>query len=138
MEGVQTSDGIIYTNEKSNKKYISLFYHRGSGDKEHKSFWSISPDTEFAIFCAADDGDWKDVKGHYWGILDRGRAVLGTGNKRLCKFPRNENPSVPWHGFPVSPLKGEGNAPPDEFVEKWISDKIIDKKIGRDIQRRKI
>jgi hypothetical protein len=138
MEGVRTSDGIIYTNEKSNKKYISLFYHRGSGDKRYKSIWCVSHDIEFAIFCDADNGNWQDVDGHYWGILDRGNTVLGTENERLCKFPRNENPTVPWHGFPVSPQKGEKNTPSPDFVQKWIDNKIIDKKIGRDIQRRKI
>ncbi|MGB8348625.1 MAG: hypothetical protein WCD86_27340 [Ktedonobacteraceae bacterium] len=138
MEGVRTKDGIIYTNTKSSKMYISLFYHRGSGDEKYKSFWCIPPDIEFAIFCDADDGDWRDVNGHYWGIYDEGRAILGINNGRVCKFPSNGNLSVPWHGFPVSPQKGENNTPPIDFVQRWIDDKIIDKRIGRNIQRRKI
>lgn len=137
----RTRDGLIFGPNGTGKKYISLFYHRGSGSPRDKSCWhkDVSPPKEYGIFCAADLKNWVDSRGHYWSMHNKGETVLGTRGERLSKFPYNANHKDPWHGFPVSPLeRGDADAPPDDFVESWIANGVISKTFGRRIQRRKI
>jgi hypothetical protein len=129
----------LFGPNQGGKSYISLYVHRA--ERPHKHRWAdeITPETEFAIFCMADAQDWKDDAGHYWAVLEAGRTVLGYRGEILSKFPRNSNNRDPWHGYPASPREeGDKDAPPDEFIEIWISNGVISRVIGRRIQRRKI
>lgn len=126
---------------KTGKFYISIFYHRGTNRLVFKNKWhpDISPFTEYEIFCFADDGNWFDARGHYWGVRERGEAILGCSGERLCKFPKTSNVIDPWHGFPVSPMEdGDDYRPSDDIVEAWIATGIVSKTFGRRIQRRKV
>lgn len=138
MVKVIRPDGEEYCCTKSNKRYISFNYHRSITDiKGKKSIWksSISKQLEFEIFCEADDNNWQDQKGHYFGLRDQGCTPLGNNDERICKFPITSNSSDPWHGYPV----GRSNeTPPDSFINKWIKDKIITRTIGKSIQRGKL
>ena len=118
--------------------YLSLYAHRGGNPR--KSCWADAtpPPAEYGIFVRADEEGWKDGSGHYWGVRDDG-LPLGRDGERLSKFPRNNLPQVPWHGFPITPLSGEkGHAPPDAFVEGWIAAGVVSRTLGRKIQRRKV
>lgn|SRR5262249_8857975 len=133
-----TPSGILFGPNGSGKMYMSLYAHRGSNPRKHQWLSAISPKMEFDIFCIADCSDWRDTTGNYWGIHDQGRTVLGTRSEKLCKFPCTSNSTDPWHGYPVSPSEeGDKDAPPDDFVEKWISTSVVSKVFGRRIQRRK-
>jgi hypothetical protein len=135
-----TADGFIFGPNGSGKLYISVYYHRGSGSS-HKGCWSddVPPPLEYEIFCKSDLGKWFDSDGHYWGVHQSGDTVLGTRGERLSKFPANRNAANPWHGYPVSPLiRGDVDAPPDEVVETWIQDGVVNRTFGRKIQRRKV
>src|SRR5260370_1658744 len=113
-----TPDGLIFGPNKSGRKYISLNYHRGSGDNRHKSIWTIKHDEEYGIFCDGDEGNWQDPndKGPYWGIFNHGLTEVGSEEERLCKFPYNENSKNPWHGFPFSTRKAQGPVPSFHFI----------------------
>ena len=140
-KGVAVASGVQFGPTQSGKVYISLHQHRGSGAPAHKHQWcdQISRVMEFGIFDTADYQNWCDRDGHFWGIHDRGQTVLGVRGERLSKFPRTSNSSDPWHGYPVSPLeRGDDDAPPDEFVERWIETGAVSKTFGRRIQRRKV
>ena len=139
--GIVMPSGIKFGPTNKGKWYISVNHHRGAGLQKYKNKWSLSvpPPMEYAIFCSADDGDWRDVQGHYWGVHNQGSTILGCRGEKLAKFPCTSNVSDPWHGYPVSPLeRGDNDAPPDDFVENWISTGVISKTFGRRIQRRKI
>ncbi len=139
-QGVATTSGIQFGPNRSGKAYISLFIHRGNKRRD-KSKWSpaIAALVEYSIFCSADEGNWRDSLGHYWGVRDNGRTVLGCSGELLSKFPRTQNDHDPWHGYPVSPMEGgDKDAPPDEFVERWIGLGVISKTLGRRIERRKV
>jgi len=136
-----TPAGLEYGPTANGKMYLSVFKHRGDGSRRYKSIWSadILPDAEYGIFCSADEHDWNDESGNYWGVLDQGRAILGERGERISKFPCTSNDHDPWHGYPVSPKEnGESDAPPDLLVEKWISDDVVTKELGRKIQKLKI
>ncbi len=139
--GTATSSGILFGPNNSGKMYISVYNHRGSGSRVYKNQWlsTITPAIEYTIFCDADDGNWKDYNGHYWGVHNRGITVLGDCREHLSKFPKTSNLTDHWHGYPVSPREsGDKDAPPDDFVESWISIGVVSKTFGRRIQRRKI
>jgi hypothetical protein len=77
----------------------------------------LSHDQEFAIFDTADFHEVADEDGCLYGIrTGPGRTVLylGTWRQQVAKFPY-ARPGVPWHGFPLGPLK-EG--PPNRKGEK--------------------
>jgi hypothetical protein len=139
--GKATQDGIEFGPTANNKLYLSLFYHRGNPGNSNKSIWTdeIKPYDEYLIFVKADDEEWFDDSGHYWGMRDGGIVVLGKHGERLCKFPHNRKQTVPWHGYPVSPLeRGEDDSPPDELADKWLELGAISRVIHRRILRRKI
>lgn len=132
-----TSSGIMFGPTQKGKWYISVYKHRGSGSPIHKSCWlhSVAPQVEFTIFVWSDDGDWRCSGGHYWGLRTQdGSEIEPLGNKgeRLCKFPRTANSTDPWHGYPV--LTSE-DAPPDEFVEQWLHNRVITRTVARRIQK---
>ena len=139
--GTTTESGILFGPNGSGKSYISLFYHRPTGAREHKNAWhpSVLPPAEYGLFDLADRMQWDDEDGHYWAVADGGTTVLGQRGERLARFPFNRNDHDPWHGFPVSPLeRGDDDSPPDGFVEEWIRQGVVTKTTGRRIQRRKI
>lgn len=77
MSGIRTKDGILYNPAQNGKKYISLYYHRGSGNKNVKNFWhnDITPDIEFSIFQLSDTTNSYCSQGHYWGIRNQGNQI---------------------------------------------------------------
>jgi hypothetical protein len=136
--GTPSAQGIAFGPTASGKMYVSLFAHRGANPAKSCSTASTPPHAEYGIFNESDRRAWHDTSGHYWGVQDGGRTIIGTRGERLAKFPRTAIPS-PWHGFPVSPYaRGSVDAPPDDFVEAWIESGAVSKTIGGKIERRKI
>ena len=133
--GKAREDGILYGPTKSGKTYVSLYYHRQINRLQNKCVWCISSDEEYGLFEEADDNNWQDGNGHYWGVCNQGDAPLGTQDERICKFPRTSNPQDAWHGYPVACSK---DTPSDDFINSWIESGIISKKVGRAIQRGKL
>ena len=137
-----TSAGHEYGPTVNGKMYLSLSYHRGKGSKADKHTWCIPPDTEYGIFHNSDKHNLHDGNRNYWGVLETGKATLGTNGERLSIFPCTSNDQDPWHGYPVSPLEERKRNPlPPDFdllVEKWIKEKVIDKAVGRKIQKLKL
>jgi hypothetical protein len=136
--GTPVEDGILFGPNANGKSYLSWFEHRG-GDRR-KSQWAIDvpPAEEYEVFCTSDYGDWVDDSGTYWGVRDAGGRPLGTRGERVAKFPRNDVPAVPWHGYPVSPGSGRPHSsPPDDLVLRWIGSGFVTRTFGRKIQRRK-
>jgi hypothetical protein len=143
ITGISTQLGIQFGPNGTGKKYLSYNEHRGNGDPRFKSKWhpDITPLTEYQIFCNADHGNWYCSQGHYWGVdIDNNNKpkTLGCRREILCKFPHNANPSIPWHGFPVSPENGDNDTPPSDFIENWINNGVVSRTLGRKIQRRKV
>jgi hypothetical protein len=143
--GVPTVAGLLYgPRAGSGKRYLCSNHHRGARrGGGHKHEWhpvNVPPFVEYRLFCRADDKDWFDSDGHYWGFGNyQGKMILGTNKERLCKFPLPSNATDAWHGYPVSPMQeGDKDAPPDEFIEEWIAKNFISKVFGRRIQRRKV
>jgi hypothetical protein len=141
MAGRAGQGGVEFGPTASGKLYLSLYYHRPPGNNAHKSKWhaQITPQDEYSIFDDSDTNNFQCAAGHYWGFKDDGKIVLGCEQEVLCKFPRNNNPAVPWHGFPVSPLgDGDGGSPDDAFVVRLRQEGRISKVFENRILRRKI
>lgn len=137
MTGTPTQAGIEFGPTPNGKTYISLYAHRGANPV--KSAWAIPPEDEFAMFSAADAGDWFDADGHYWSLQNRGTSVVGAKGEHLARHPRTQNPSDPWHGYPVSPRRnGAVDAPPDALVERWLVEDVVDRTFARRVQRRRL
>lgn len=135
-----TPAGHEYGPTVNGKMYLSVFKHRGKSS-QHKSIWSsaISPDMEYGIFCSSDESDWCDQNQNYWGVLEKGKKILGERGEYICKFPRTSNQQDPWHGYPVSPKEnGPSDTPPDSLVEQWVKDDVITKGFARKIYKLKI
>jgi hypothetical protein len=129
--------GVMFGPTVSGKMYLSLYIHRGSWIG--RSQWIVEPQTEFNIFGAADNANWRGPNGHYWGVHVPDAGVLGARGERLAKFPQTSNAVDPWHGYPVSPLEdGDRSAPPDDLVELWRQNNVVSKTFARRIQRRKV
>jgi hypothetical protein len=135
FNGIVREDGVLYGPTKSGKTYVSLYYHRQVNRSQDKCIWCILSAEEYALFDEADDKNWQDVNGHYWGLHDLGNTPLGTQDERICKFPRTSNLQDAWHGYPVARSK---DTPSDDFINHWIENGIISKKVGRAIQRGKL
>lgn len=135
MSGIRTKDGILFNPTQNGKKYISLFYHRGSGNRNVKNFWhnDITPDIEYSIFQFSDTTNSCCSQGHYWGIQNQGNQVLGHDGERICKFPANNNPNNPWHGYPV---ETKDHAIEEKIVSAWLETKVISRSIARRIRKR--
>jgi hypothetical protein len=139
-----TPSGLEYGPTINQKLYLSLFYHRGNGFSKEKNKWSISPDTEYEIFKNSDEQDLYDTNNDYWGILEQGQAIIGEKGERISKFPHPTNPQDAWHGYPLSPKderKGTRDSlyPDfDQLIQKWITEEVITKEVGRKIQKKKI
>jgi len=71
--------GILFAPNASGKSYISLYAHRGNGNRRRKNKWAPAfvPPMEHAVFCRADCSTWQDSNGHYWGIHGNGTAEIG-------------------------------------------------------------
>lgn len=135
--GTAGPDGICFGPNGSGKVYVSMFVHRGGNPRKSQWLASVTPTTEYEVFCRADSQDWRDSAHNYWGVLDAEASSLGTRGERLAKFLRNEVETAAWHGYPVSPASGSaGDTPEDVLVESWISAGSV--AVGRKIQRRRI
>ncbi len=133
--GKPHGDGILFGPTRSGKLYLSVYYHRQPNRSQDKCIWCIPPAQEYEIFSEADGKNWQDSDGHYWGVHNQGNSPLGTQDERFCKFPRTSNSGDAWHGYPVGRSK---DTPSDDFINNWIENKVISRKIGRDIQRGKL
>jgi hypothetical protein len=128
--------GLAFGPTQSGKLYLSVYAHRGANHR--KSCWDVSPEDEYGIFETADADDRADTAGHYWGTRDADGTALGTRGERLAKFPHNGVPTVPWHGFPVSPASGRASeCPPDDFIDALINQGKMSRTFGRKLQRRR-
>ena len=137
--GIAGPSGISFGPTSSGKHYISLHRHRGSGTTKHKSTWirSFPPKSEFGLFCSADDGNWKDGTGNYWGA-EPGAPVLGVDGERLAKFPMVTNRTDPWHGFPFTLIGTPRAGPSDETVDAWVAATVITEVVASKIRRRRV
>src|SRR5215472_13444991 len=122
--GTPMTSGILFGPSANGKNYLSVYAHRGS--HWGKSQWSIPPNHEFGIFDRADQSNWVDNVGNYWGVDGATANAIGTRGEKLSHFPCTSNAHDPWHGYPVSPLEdGDRASPPDYLVEDWISHGVV-------------
>ena len=135
----RVADGVEYGPTDNGKSYKCLFYHRGK-PTQHKSTWSdlISTSDEYGVFCTADAKNWVDDKGHYWSLRDKGETQLGTQGERIAKFPKNGNAQLPWHGYPASPNRKDGDLPPKAVLQMWEDTKVIARHVLRRLRGSKI
>lgn len=135
-----TADGIEFGPNSRDKRYVSLYRHRGSGSFVHKSCWlaSVKPPEEYGIFCTADEADWVDTSGSYWGFKGSNAAALGTLGQRLAKFPRVSNEADPWHGYPTDLLGSELGGPDDFVISKMAEGGQLSYAIKAKMLRRRL
>lgn len=139
MPGTPATDGLLFGPTSSGKHYVSLYSHRGNHPTKSQWHRDVPPQDEYELFEVSDDSGWSDTKGNYWSLRNGGGSPLGTRDERIAKHPVTSNPHDPWHGYPASPaVKGPGDAPSDDLLDRWLHDRVITRAMHRRILRRRI
>lgn len=139
----QVPEGTLFLRDKC-KHYLSYNKHRPLSSSKSSingyppSRWKLSRDDEYGVFLNADNYNWNDPDGHYWGILMY-FAILGTRGEKIAFFRKPINSADPWHGYPISPVMNKDDAPPHESVIYiWETMNIIDAFDAQRIADRKV
>lgn len=134
------SDGIVFGYTKaSGRSYKSMNYHRVR-IKPGKTLWatSVSRLEEYAIFDESDDKGWSSMQGDYWWVSKDAGGVVGEHGERVAFFPRCHNHPGPWHGYPVSAIDDRDYEIPEDLIERWEADDVIDDLVAGRMRRGKI
>lgn len=136
-----TAAGLLFPPDESRSAYLSRKDHwRTAAGERNKWAASCPPPGEYAIFCDAEDNDWRDDRPHLWGLL-KGLPQIGTYRECIAKFPAVTNPSDPWHGYPVSaldPRREFEHRPAAALVNRWVAAGLIGPVDGARIIRGKV
>lgn len=114
--------------------------HRTNAAKEDRTQWDVSTFHEIKLFAEAQMNGWIcDNNKTIWAIefINDEYTTLGNNGEseaRLAKYIVDHNNE--WHGYPVS-TERNGDRPPSEILDKWISRNIISKSVRRKIQQGK-
>ena len=113
------------------KNYRALDYHR-TGGNPHKTVWIIPRPEEFALFCTADDEQWRDHRG-YWSFRNGTRESNCNNRARIAHFPTPSNAADDWHGYPIAlnPVR----RPESQLANQWVAQELISFAIGEKIKR---
>lgn len=98
------------------------------------------PLAQFELLEEAESNDWSDSKSHLWAV-GRDFLEIGAEGERIAKFPRRQNPSDDWHGYPVSALdrrRAHEHRPEPELVSLWYENGLITEVERARIKRGKI
>jgi len=134
-KGVMTPNGIIFGPTKLGKLYLCSKKHRMEGNP-HKTVWVITHLEEYLIFSDADNGNWKDEKGNYWGI-QKGFGIIGKQKIikfHIAKFIGPQNSHEEWHGYPELNTR---NRPSDAIINQWENIGYINKPLADRIKEGK-
>lgn len=119
-----------FTSYKINTK------HRASKPSSSASVWTISEWGEIQLFGEASRKNWRSSeKEVLWAIhfLTSQMQKIGVDPENdlfIAKFRCDKNQE--WHGYPVHPLNDD--IPPEEVLEAWRKEELIDKTDKRRIQ----
>ena len=117
-------DGIEFASCKDSL-YKSLYIHQSpSGTSHPKSIWALTPPAECHTFCEAELQNWRDDQQNCWSISQDAKVEFGTRGERIGFFVYpGDNPTVPWHGYPVGGRRGLPvvRRPPDALTESGIT-----------------
>ncbi len=125
--------GHLHPERTARSQFQYFFYekHHGGGDPR-VSQWApdVTENAEFGIFDQADALELFDHKGNLYGARRSAAAdellILGTLGQQVAKFP-NARPNEPWHGYPLRPIKANGDVqPPDRPVPKEALQRMVD------------
>lgn len=110
--------------------YMPMSYHNPTAAKRSdKTRWCLTQSEQYEVFELADtpSGErpcWmNDDDSGLYGMLDKCEMVLGKDNgERLAFFPKPQNDSDPWHGYPV-----DSSDLGDNLIEYWLKKDLISK-----------
>lgn len=113
---------------KNNNYYKPVVYHNKSAiKKKDKTKWVIKQNEQYSTFELSDESDWKcSTQKGYFSIIENGKFILGSNDEVLGFFPEVVNKSDPYHGYPVTSAEYEIS---EDLLNKWVSNKVIDKRI---------
>jgi hypothetical protein len=119
----------IFSSYKINDK------HRAFKPSPKASIWKISEWEEVRLFATASDKNWYK-NGIFWAIIKTGSKKLKLGedlDNDLCIAKYLCGSNSDWHGYPVHPK--DKDIPPNEVLDLWLEEGLIDKADKRKIQR---
>ena len=112
------------------RQYLSIHKHQASNTNKKWSKW-VNINVEKDTFDAADYGNfnkmpgndsWEDDVMNLWGVLP-GFDYVGTKKQQFGFFPKTQNPTDAWHGYPVNhDYRNMKKSLVEFFVEKGIID----------------
>ncbi|WP_313695158.1 hypothetical protein [Achromobacter mucicolens] len=98
--------------------------------------WTVSEWIELQLFSDAVRKKWHSkTKDYLWALhpLCDGPAAIGVDTRQdlyIAKFRCDNN--LEWHGYPVHPR--DHDIPPEDVLERWRKEDLIDKTEKRRIQ----
>lgn len=103
--------------------------HRVKSPTDNASIWTVSEWIEIQLFGEASRKNWQsNCKNILWAIYGEevkiSKIGIDTSNDLyIAKFRCDSNQE--WHGYPVHPR--DDDIPPEEVLEIWRQEKLIDK-----------
>jgi hypothetical protein len=125
-------------------RYVFKAKHHGGSRDAGTWLPSITQETEFSIFEAADTWRTVDSRGWLYGVLvarDQKLEVVGTFEEQVAEFQPGSNPADAWHGYPQWTLDEVG--PPNRrrsqcCPDKTVFDRMLELQIITKVQRKRL
>jgi hypothetical protein len=123
-----------------NAKFLSYKInpkHRAFKPSQDASVWKVSEWDEIQLFATASAKKWYKDK-IFWAIMKKDSKISKIGEDLehdlyIAKYRCDSH--LEWHGYPVHPK--DRDMPPDEVLESWREEKLIDNADKAKIQRGK-
>jgi hypothetical protein len=113
-----------------------MYYHRRNASfREGKTRWVIKENEEFDLFNQADKSNWFCTKLDGYLSFDLVLKIIGEHGQVLAFFPKTQNDSDPYHGFPIHSWE---KLPSDELLDNWVKFEHISSVTKRRIERQMI
>jgi len=87
------------------RTYLSRTKHQKNGSGLYAKW--MSQNIEIKTFDNADSLPSWECDSHLWGFIKNNNDIvtIGTKNEQFGFFPKTQNPTDDWHGYPVFPFK---------------------------------
>ena len=105
--------------------YVSVYYHRkNAAQNPNKSRWQIEEGQEYEVFRIGDEsGWWCAASSALFSIIDQGQLSLGDEDQRLAVFPKPQNQTDSWHGWPTHASDAKPNP---NLLDQWEAAGVVD------------
>ena len=117
--------------------YKAVYYHSQKAKKNaHKTKWKLIAPKQYEVFRVADGDkvEFYKAESGLFGFVDRMSVILGAGEERIAFFPRPQNETEAWHGYPIT----SSDISNDDIIQRWHDHNMITTPMYRKLLKRQI